>query len=1067
MGFCSSALVSYGGSSMQNKGRPHLHARFLVALSILAGLLAAHPSTLSAEAGVPGADIIEAALETARAASSPQDRTEGTIAVAEELASAGLLERARQVMDEAVLSALESPSPGPLLGQAALACARNGLYDDAKGIADRMGYAGGAQRALLEIASAEMQAGRREEALQTLERARRKLAEVKYPDSAARGWAKLARSYHDAGERAQCEAALEQAARISEAIEEEVQREAVLEEIARAWVEVGQAERAIETACTIESAQVCVSALADLAASADLHGDEGAAAHALELAQQHAEGIGDAYRRAQMLALVADAWIDSGQRSRAASVLAAGEAAARAVADRRAASRAISSIAGRYAKAGDMRTAGRLIRDVPDALRRSQVATQLSAQHATEGRYADALRILDAAETKHIAYAGEGRIKAIAEAHYHVLGGQASRKDIRAIKPPELRDAVLARYADARAGEGRYDEAISLADAIDNTASRDDALMSLARRCLDDADSAESAAPARKVLDLLHTGGDRLRLRARLAQKQAEVGLSEDATRAVRGLVEDLQQEPTATLRSELLLEAAVTLHRLGLREEARGVAAEAMGAALKIGCASCRDEAMEEMFGRLSSQDLVQLAFAAAEPIELPWPRAHNFLRICKVGGDIAPENREKLLRGALQASTEIPLSTSRLPLLLSVASAYRQAGLEVTEAEREMLRESHQMARQQPPEAGRVPTDLPVNLVYFERPSCPECEKAKAALEELRSAFPGLQVVTVDLTNSEEAALLNEAMCEGLSVPRQQRLVAPSVFGAKGALIGSDITGSALNELALKSRGWASPLVVFSGRETQAQTRLARAYEDLGILVVISAGLLDGVNPCAFTVIIFFLSYLAYMGRSRREIATVGIVFTAAVFVTYFAIGVGLAGLLSTAEAWSSTFRRVLYGATAVLVLGAALLSLRDAVLCLKGQTADLVLSLPKSLQSKIRLTISKRARLGLTVLATAVLGGLVALFEFPCTGQVYLPVIVFGLQHLPQFVWGPVGWLLIYNLCFIVPLVVIFVAVLFGLTSERLTSFFRRHMAATKFAMAGLFAVLFAVMVAYLVQ
>ncbi len=1050
---------------MQNKGRPHLHARFVVALSILAGLLAAHPSTLSAEAGVPGADIIEAALETARAASSPQDRTEGAIAVAEELASAGLLERARQVMDEAVLSALESPSPDHLLGQAASACARSGLYDHAKGMADRMGYAGGAQRALLEIASAEMQAGRREEALRTLERARQKLAEMKYPDSAARGWAKLARSYHDAGERAQCEAALEEAARISEAIEEEVEREAVLEEIARAWAEVGQVERAIETACTIGSAQVRVSALADVAASADLHGDEAAAAHALALAQQHAGGIGDAYRRAQMLALVADAWIDSGQRSRATSILAAGEAAARAVADPRAASRAMSSIAGRYARAGDVRAAGRLLRDVPDALRRSQVATQLSAQQATEGRYADALRILDAAETKHIAYAGEGRIKAIAEAHYHVLGGQASRKDIRAIKPPELRDAVLARYADARADEGRYDEAISLADAIDNAPSRDDALMSLARRCLDAADSAESAAPAFEVLDLLRTGGDRLRLRARLADKQAEVGLSEDAARAARGLIEDLQQEPTASLRSELLLEAAVTLHRLGLREEARGVAAEAMRAALKIGCASCRDEAMEEMFGRLASGDLVQLAFAAAEPIELPWPRAHNFLRICQVGGDIGPENREKLLRSALQASTEVPLSTSRLPLLLSVASAYRQAGLEVTEAEREMLRESHQTARQQPPEP--EPTDLPVNLVYFERPSCPECEKAKAALEELHSSFPGLQVVTIDLTGSEEAALLNEAMCEGLSVPRQQRLVAPSVFAAKGALIGSDITGSALNELALKSRGWASPLVVFSGRETQAQTRLARAYEDLGILVVISAGLLDGVNPCAFTVIIFFLSYLAYMGRGRREIATVGIVFTAAVFVTYFAIGVGLAGLLSTAEAWSSTFRRVLYGATAALVLGAALLSLRDAVLCLKGQTADLVLSLPKFLQSKIRLTISKRARLGLTVLATAVLGGLVALFEFPCTGQVYLPVIVFGLHHLPQFVWGPVGWLLIYNLCFIVPLVVIFVAVLFGLTSERLTSFFRRHMAATKFAMAGLFAVLFAVMVAYLVQ
>jgi len=125
-------------------------------------------------------------------------------------------------------------------------------------------------------------------------------------------------------------------------------------------------------------------------------------------------------------------------------------------------------------------------------------------------------------------------------------------------------------------------------------------------------------------------------------------------------------------------------------------------------------------------------------------------------------------------------------------------------------------------------------------------------------------------------------------------------------------------------------------------------------------------------------------------------------------------------------------------------------------------MTLVLPDSLKSKIRLTIAKRARMGLTAGAMAFLGAVVALISFPCTGQVYAPTIIFALNNLPRHHWGAIGWLVLYNLFFIVPLVVVFLGVFFGLTSEKLTAVFRRHVAATKFALAGLFVVLFGFMV-----
>ena len=50
--------------------------------------------------------------------------------------------------------------------------------------------------------------------------------------------------------------------------------------------------------------------------------------------------------------------------------------------------------------------------------------------------------------------------------------------------------------------------------------------------------------------------------------------------------------------------------------------------------------------------------------------------------------------------------------------------------------------------------------------------------------------------------------------------------------------------------------------------------------------AGLIDGVNPCAFATIIFLISMLAFLVQGKREMLTIGFGFTFAVFgiKTYF---------------------------------------------------------------------------------------------------------------------------------------------------------------------------------------
>lgn len=236
---------------------------------------------------------------------------------------------------------------------------------------------------------------------------------------------------------------------------------------------------------------------------------------------------------------------------------------------------------------------------------------------------------------------------------------------------------------------------------------------------------------------------------------------------------------------------------------------------------------------------------------------------------------------------------------------------------------------------------------------------------------------------------------------------------------------------------------------------------FSTLTLSIVIGAGLLDGINPCAFTTIIFLISYLSLVGASRRRMLYTGGVFTAAVFFTYFIIGVAFfkfAGVLLKNPGISIIVNVLLL--VFVLILG--ILSLIDFVKCLKGNAADMTLQLPgflkKGIHGKIRhFARNKRTMMG----ASFVLGIVIAGMELTCTGQVYIPIVTMISE--PQHRVMAIFYLFLYNVAFIIPLAVVFLLVFFGLTSEKLAAFFKKHLAGVKLGFAILFA-LMAVMIVY---
>lgn len=226
-----------------------------------------------------------------------------------------------------------------------------------------------------------------------------------------------------------------------------------------------------------------------------------------------------------------------------------------------------------------------------------------------------------------------------------------------------------------------------------------------------------------------------------------------------------------------------------------------------------------------------------------------------------------------------------------------------------------------------------------------------------------------------------------------------------------------------------------------------------DLALPAVLGAGLVDGVNPCAIAGLLFLVSAFALAGRRRSVVLATGAGFIAGVFSAYFLTGLGLlkAGSLLAAFPFAAAALRVL-AVGSLLVLAA--FSVRDALLARAGRTADMALKLPAPLVKLSHRLVRAGSSFGAGLAGSFVLGALVSMVEFVCTGQVYLPTLVYVARAGAA---RGVLLLAVYNLGFILPLAAVFAAVAAGTSHARLAAFFRARVFASKLALAAVFAAL----------
>jgi len=373
------------------------------------------------------------------------------------------------------------------------------------------------------------------------------------------------------------------------------------------------------------------------------------------------------------------------------------------------------------------------------------------------------------------------------------------------------------------------------------------------------------------------------------------------------------------------------------------------------------------------------------------------------------------------------------------------------------------------EPPTEPKASADIQhkVLIEYFYEPGCHDCEQIESELlPKIKEQFGEACVIRAHDIGIEtnflyllqlEDALEYKAPERIYLIVNKQFLFGPNPSHKEFLSLISDLfnvgQASSLSTVARSSpvHEQAGSLSYFG--ETDVSLIRYR-FSGFTLSAVIVAGLLDGVNPCAISTLVFFISLLAVSKVRNRQLLLVGVSFCLASFLTYFALGFGLLRILHLFAGFKLIRKMIEWGMMLILLI-LAVFSFRDALRFRKTQDGhDVTLQLSKNMKERIHRVMRRGLKTEHLVFGGLFIGAGVTALESVCTGQVYVPTLVLILKNSAFSESRAWLYLLTYNLMFILPLILVFSLVYSGLRTETLLAWSRKNVVISKILLSLFF-------------
>jgi len=320
-------------------------------------------------------------------------------------------------------------------------------------------------------------------------------------------------------------------------------------------------------------------------------------------------------------------------------------------------------------------------------------------------------------------------------------------------------------------------------------------------------------------------------------------------------------------------------------------------------------------------------------------------------------------------------------------------------------------------------------VHLYFFWSEHCPHCLDAHPFVAAIPLERPWVKLHALEVSRNRDNARRFEAMTEELG--KHIEGVPTLIFCGRMEVGWQDSATTGAQLLAALDACHAGRAAETSGASVQIDLPFFGALDptmlSLPLFTVVLAGL-DAFNPCAFFVLLFLLSLLAHQ-KDRRRMLLIGGIFVATSGLMYFAF----------MAAWLNVFQ--LLGALEGITLAAGFLAVFVGAVNIKDFFAferGITLSIPESAKPGIY----RRTRaVIMSGSATAMLGATVFLaivanfYELLCTAgfpMVYTRILTLTVAS-PA---ARYAWLALYNLIYIVPLLLIVLAFVGTLSAHKLS-------------------------------
>ncbi|MGC8924040.1 MAG: hypothetical protein ACP5KJ_02525 [Candidatus Micrarchaeia archaeon] len=307
-------------------------------------------------------------------------------------------------------------------------------------------------------------------------------------------------------------------------------------------------------------------------------------------------------------------------------------------------------------------------------------------------------------------------------------------------------------------------------------------------------------------------------------------------------------------------------------------------------------------------------------------------------------------------------------------------------------------------------ISSSTAINMDLYYGSGCPHCANTEKMFEKLGGEYE-LNITSYEVYYNADNRERMFREYERFGVDPVKGGVPTSVVGGNALVIG-ELTEEQWRELFDECEKNVCPKGVY----TQKDFSIIHEKDDITTItwpVLISAALVDSINPCTIAIMVILLGAILY-SKGKKDVLMAGILFSGIIFIMYMLYGLGILRAITTLKITNLFY--------AVVTIGAFVLSVMELNAYFNYKPGFLAVEMPMFLRPYARkVTENATSPLGVAVAAL-----FCSLFLLPCSSGPYLMVLgmiakAATLQTLT--------YLFVYNLVFILPMVAITVVVYMG--------------------------------------